>query len=86
MLNGGILRVGPIRLETTLKHRTLRKIKTGPRLIVLLSMRKESEYSESPIIRQLLRGSWDLVSKVISTLSAVISNYKYSYLSYNPSY
>ena len=34
----------------------------------------------------LLRGSWDLVSEVISTLSGVISNYKYSYLSYNPSY
>ena len=34
----------------------------------------------------LLGGSWDLVSKVISTLSGVISNYKYSYLNYNPSY
>ena len=33
----------------------------------------------------LLGGSWDLVSKVISTLSGVISNYKYSYLNYNPS-
>ena len=28
----------------------------------------------------------DLVRKVISILSGVISNYKYSYLSYNPSY
>ena len=28
----------------------------------------------------LLGGSWDLVSKVISTLIGVISNYKYSYL------
>ena len=28
----------------------------------------------------LLGGSWDLVSKVISTLSGVISNYKSSYL------
>ena len=34
----------------------------------------------------LLGGSWDLVSTVISTLSGVISNYKYSYLNYNPSY
>ena len=34
----------------------------------------------------LLEGSWDLVSTVISTLSGVISNYKYSYLNYNPSY
>ena len=34
----------------------------------------------------LLGGSGDLVSKVISTLIGVISNYKYSYLSYNPSY
>ena len=34
----------------------------------------------------ILGGSWDLVSAVISTLSGVISNYKYSYLNYNPSY
>ena len=38
----------------------------------------------------VLRGSWDLVSKVISTLIRVISRYKYiyiySYLHYNPSY
>ena len=34
----------------------------------------------------LLGGSGDLVSKVISPLIGVISNYKYSYLSYNPSY
>ena len=34
----------------------------------------------------LLGGSWDLVSKVISTLIGVISNYKYSYLIYNPTY
>ena len=34
----------------------------------------------------LLGGSWDLVSKVISTLIGVISNYKYSYLVYNPIY
>ena len=34
----------------------------------------------------LLGGSWDLVSAVISTLSGVIRNYKYSYLNYNPSY
>ena len=35
---------------------------------------------------EALGGSWDLVSKVISPLIGVISNYKYSYLSYNPSY
>ena len=34
----------------------------------------------------VLGGSWDLVSTVISTLSGVISSYKYSYLNYNPSY
>ena len=34
----------------------------------------------------VLGGSWDLVSTVISTLSGVTSNYKYSYLNYNPSY
>ena len=34
----------------------------------------------------LLGGSWDLVSKVISTLIGVISSYKYSYHNYNPSY
>ena len=34
----------------------------------------------------MLGGSGDLVSKVISTLSGVIRNYKYSYLIYNPSY
>ena len=27
--------------------------------------------------------SWDLASKVISTSTGVISNYKYSYLNYN---
>ena len=36
-------------------------------------------------LQSLLGGSWDLVSTVISTLSGVISNYKYSYLNYNPS-
>ena len=36
--------------------------------------------------KRLLGGSGDLVSKVISTLIGVISNYKYSYLIYNPSY
>ena len=35
---------------------------------------------------QVLGGSWDLVSKVTSTLSGVISNYTYSYLIYNPTY
>ena len=34
----------------------------------------------------LLGGSWDLVSTVISTLSGVISSYKYCYLNYNSSY
>ena len=36
-------------------------------------------YPEYP----LLGGSWDLVSTVISTLSGVISSYKFSYLNYN---
>ena len=31
-------------------------------------------------VQALLGGSWDLVSTVISTLSGVISNYKYRYL------
>ena len=55
-------------------------------------------HSGPPIFRKLpytvasnievgvLGGSWDLVSMVISTLSGVISTYKYSYLNYNPSY
>ena len=34
----------------------------------------------------LLGGSWDLVSKVISTLVAVIFRYNYSYLIDNPDY
>ena len=32
----------------------------------------------------VLGGSWDLVSRVISTLNGVISIYKYSYLNYDP--
>ena len=40
----------------------------------------------SKVISTLSGVSGDLVSKVISTLIGVISNYKYSYLSYNPSY
>ena len=34
----------------------------------------------------ILGGSWDLVSRVISTLIGIISNSHYSYLTYNPSY
>ena len=34
----------------------------------------------------VLGGSWDLVSKNISTLIGVESTYKYGYLIYNPSY
>ena len=34
----------------------------------------------------LLGGSWDLVSKVISSLIGVISSYKYNYPNSNPSY
>ena len=37
-------------------------------------------------VPKVLGGSWDLVSKVISTLIGVISKYKYSYPNYNPSY
>ena len=35
-------------------------------------------------VQGVLGGSWDLVSKVISTLIGAISNYKYSYHNYNP--
>ena len=35
---------------------------------------------------ELLKGSWDIVSKVISTPIGVISTYNYSYLTYNPTY
>ena len=42
--------------------------------------------SLDPETLTILGGSWDLVSKVISTLIGVISSYKYSYHSYNPSY
>ena len=43
---------------------------------------------EGPLISfiLILGGSRDLVSEVISTLIGVISNYKCSYLIYNPSY
>ena len=34
----------------------------------------------------ILGGSWDLVSKVISTLNGVISKHDYSYPNHNPSY
>ena len=36
--------------------------------------------------RRVFGGSGDLVSPVISTLIGVISNYKYRYPIYNPSY
>ena len=42
------------------------------------------KYRESQDFPGLLGGSGDLVSKVISP--PIISNYKYSYLIYNPSY
>ena len=35
---------------------------------------------------RVLGGSWDLVSRVISTLIGVISNYNCSYLPCNPTY
>ena len=38
------------------------------------------DYYRDPFPHSLLGGSWDLVSKVISPLIGVISNYKYSYL------
>ena len=41
---------------------------------------------EIPKPSTLLGGSWDLVSKVISTLIGVISSYMSSYLIYNPTY
>ena len=34
----------------------------------------------------LLGGSWDLASRVISTLIGVISHYNCTYLTYNPNY
>ena len=34
----------------------------------------------------ILGGSWDLVSRVISTLIRVISRYNYGYLTCNPTY
>ena len=37
-------------------------------------------------VQGILGGSWDLVSKVISTSIEVISKYKYSYLNYTHSY
>ena len=49
---------------------------------------KPQNLVQNPRILQtktLLEGSWDLVGTVISTLSGVISNYKYSDLNYNPS-
>ena len=33
-----------------------------------------------------IRDVWDLVSKAVSTSIGLISSYKYSYLTYNPSY
>ena len=45
-----------------------------------------AEHTSKPSSTSVLGGSWDLVSKVISTLIGVIGNYKYSYLPYNPSY
>ena len=39
-----------------------------------------------PPVNGLLGGSWDLVSRVISALTGVISSYKYSYHNSNPSY
>ena len=42
--------------------------------------------ASSSSLESVLGGSWDLVSKVISTLSGIISSYEYSYLNYNPNY
>ena len=42
--------------------------------------------SQTQTAQTLLGGSWDLVSKVVSTLIGVISTYKYSYLIYNLTY
>ena len=60
------------------------------RLLHFSNMLSGSEPSADPPevlgVLSLLGGSGDLVSKVISTLIGVISNYKYNYLIYNPSY
>ena len=45
-----------------------------------------SQGVQHPKAPSILGGSGDLVSMVISTLSADINSYKYSYLNYNPSY
>ena len=50
-----------------------------------ISLNPKLETTRNPETN-LLGGSGDLVSKVISPLIGVISNYKYSYLIYNPSY
>ena len=44
------------------------------------------EFQEVGDPASILGGSWDLVSKFMSTLIGVISSYKYSYPKYNPSY
>ena len=44
-------------------------------------VRKEARNASKRRFR-LLKGSWDLISKVLSTLSGVISTYKYSYVIY----
>ena len=44
------------------------------------------EICDGECVWDVLGGSWDLVSKVISTLIGVISTYKYSYLIYNLTY
>ena len=48
----------------------------------------EITYSDtcSQIALLLLGGSRDLVSKVVSTLTGVISNYRYGYFAYTSSY
>ena len=38
------------------------------------------------LLGNLFGGSWDSDSTVTSTLAGVITNYKHSYLTYNPSY
>ena len=67
------------------------------RILICISSRKYEGFrpaariatlsrSLSQAFATLLGGSSDLVSRVISTLIGVISNYNYSYLTYNPSY
>ena len=56
-----------------------------PKAIPLHTKAKLNPRTSPTLSKSLLGGSWDLVSKDISTLIGVISSYRYSYPNYNPS-